>query len=87
MCALGPVEEQVAVLISADGVNRIAEKIVRGIFYVEDKKFIEPPYTVDVFALDPRNERYVRQPIDRFGKTYSREPGIIVGRVVAPEDA
>src|SRR5260370_39491675 len=33
-----PVEEQVAVLISADSVHRIAEKIVRGIFYVEDNK-------------------------------------------------
>jgi hypothetical protein len=41
-----PTEEQVAVLIPADSFRRITEKIVRGIFYVEDKKFIEPPYTV-----------------------------------------
>jgi hypothetical protein len=81
-----PLEEQVAVLIPADSVRRIAEKIVRGIFYVEDNKFIEPPYTIDFFPLDPSNEKYIRQPIDRFGKIYAREPGIVVGRVVAPED-
>jgi hypothetical protein len=81
-----PLKEQVAVLIPADSVRRIAEKIVRGIFYVEDGKFIEPPYTIDFFPLDPSNEKYIRQPIDRFGKTYAREPGIVVGRVVTPED-
>jgi hypothetical protein len=79
-------EEQVAIPIPADSVRRIAEKIIRGIFYVEDGKFIDPPYTIDFFPLDPRNEKYIREPIDRFGKRYCHEPGIMVGRVVAPED-
>src|SRR5262249_29070982 len=81
-----PIEEQTAVLIPADSFRRIAEKIVRGIFYVEDNKFIEPPYIVEFFALDPSNGKHIRQMIDRFGKTYAREPGIVVGRAVAPED-
>jgi hypothetical protein len=80
------IEEQVAVLIPTDSVRRIAEKVVRGIFYVEDNKFIEPPYKIDFFPLDPSNEKYIRQMIDRFGNTYAREPGIVVGRAVTPED-
>lgn len=81
-----PLGEQVAVLIPANSVRRIAEKIIRGIYYVEDGKFIEPPYIIDFFPLDPRNEKYIRQSIERFGKTYAREPGIVVGRAVAQED-
>jgi hypothetical protein len=81
-----PTEEQAAFLIPADSFRRITEKIVRGIFYVEDEKFVEPPYEIEFFALDPRNEKPIRDMIDRFGATYAREPGIVIRRAVAPED-
>jgi hypothetical protein len=46
-----PTQEQGAVPISSDSVKKLAEKIVRGIFYIEDKIFIEPPYRIDSFVL------------------------------------
>jgi hypothetical protein len=35
-------------------VERITEKIVRGIYYIEDSIFIEPPYEITFYAL-PEN--------------------------------
>ena len=81
-----PRAEQTAFLIPADYFRQLTEKIVRGIFYLEDKKFIELPYTVEFFALDSDGAIHVQQVIDQFGATYAREPGVIVRRAVTPED-
>jgi len=79
-------EDQLAVLVPEDSFRRLTEKIVRGIFYVEDGKFIEPPFAVKFLALDPSIGNPVREAIDKFGTTYAREPGVAVRRAVAPED-
>lgn len=81
-----PREDQLAVLVPADSFRRLTEKIVRGIFYVEDGKFIEPPFAVEFLALDPSNGKSVREVTDKFGAIYAREPGVTVRRAVAPED-
>jgi hypothetical protein len=79
-------EDQLALLVPADSFRRLTEKIVRGIFHVEDGKFIEPPFAVEFLALDPSNGNLVREVIDKFGAIYAREPGVIVRRAVARED-
>ncbi len=81
-----PQKDQMAMLIPADSFRRLTEKIVRGIFYVLDGKFIEPPFVIEFFALDPSVGKSIREVIDKFGTTYAREPGIVVRRAVAPED-
>jgi len=80
-----PREDQLAVRISADGFHCLTEKIVRGIFYVVDQKFIEPPYVVESFPLDPSTTGPVRELLDRFAGTYAREPGIVVRRAVTDD--
>jgi len=82
----GPMEEQVAVRISAESLHRLTEKIVRGIFYVEDKQFIEPPYVIEFFALDSDGAKPIQELLDRLGRVYAREPGIIVHRAVLLDD-
>lgn len=81
-----PLKDRVAVLIPAESFHRITEKIVRGIFFIEDKKLVEPPFAIQFFALDPETGSAMREALDRFGVTYSREPGVIVRRAVVPED-
>jgi len=76
----------VAVRIPAESFRRLTEKIVRGIFFIEDKKYIEPPYRVEFFALDDLGAQPARELVNRFGVTYAREPGVIVRRAVVPED-
>jgi hypothetical protein len=81
-----PLEEQVAVLVSKASIERMTEKVVRGIFYVEDDKYIEPPFTITTHVLHDADALPMIELIDRFGMTYSREPGIVVRRAVVPED-
>jgi hypothetical protein len=81
-----PRDEQVAILVPAASFRQITEKIVRGIFFIEDQKYIESPYEIDFFALDSNDGNSFRAIIDRFGTAYAREPGIVVRRAVAPED-
>lgn len=76
----------IAVRIPAESFRRLTEKIVRGIFFIEDKKFIESPFQISFFALDDEGARPARELLDRAGITYAREPGIIVQRAVVPED-
>lgn len=81
-----PPQEGLGILVPAESLRRLTEKIVRGIYYLKDETFIEPPYTIDFYALDDDGAAPFRILLDQFGQTYAREPGIVVRRVV-PEDA
>lgn len=81
-----PLENRIAVRIPAESFRRITEKIVRGIFFLEDGKFIEPPYKINFFALDDAGAQPARELLAQAGVTYAREPGIVVNRAVTPED-
>jgi hypothetical protein len=78
--------ERAAILISKESFERITEKIVRGIYHIEDGIFIAPPYTIDFFALPEGGITPWTDALDRWGKVYAREPGIIVRRAIAQDD-
>lgn len=74
-------------LIPAELFEKVTEKIVRGIMYVEAKRFIEPPLRVQFFpdsAHMPSSE--FLQVIQTHGKTLERQPGIQINHVTTPED-
>lgn len=81
-----PSASGVAVLIPVESFRRITEKIVRGITYLEGHRYVEPPHTIQFFALDDDGARPLRELIEAAGTTLAREPGIVVRRAVAPED-
>jgi len=81
-----PIQDQASVPISADSVKRLAEKIVRGIFYIEDHLFIEPPYSIESFVLSEKGAQPFMEATKKYGSVYAREPGITVYRAVTPED-
>lgn len=81
-----PIEDRIAIFIRGESFRRLTEKIVRGIFFLEDKKFIEPPHAIQFFALDDTGAQPASELLGRFGTTYAREPGIVVRRAVTPED-
>ncbi|ODS00556.1 hypothetical protein AUC68_15010 [Methyloceanibacter methanicus] len=78
--------ERSAILVPKKHFERITEKIVRGIIYVEDGRLVQQPYKIEffVFADDATNPWMAA--FDRCGKVYAREPGIVVRRVVAEDD-
>jgi hypothetical protein len=79
-----PKEDHLPVRMAVDTLNRLTEKIVRGIFYMVDRKFIEPPFVVESFPLHPSTSGPVRELLDEFGVTYAR-PGIVVRRAVTDD--
>ncbi len=81
-----PGEEPVALLLPVDSFQLITEKIVRGIFYIEEQRVIESPNKIDFFVLAGEDAAFWEQVLEKFGTVYAREPGIVVRRAVAPED-
>lgn len=78
-------EESVAVPIPAKGLQKLTEKICRGIFYLEDATFIEPPYNVVHHVVSEYDAAPLIGMLGQFGKVYAREPGLTVCRAV-PND-
>ena len=82
-----PPEQQNIVTFPVRSVQRLSEKIVRGIFYIEDGKFIESPYVIETFAIRDERALQANSVLDKFGQLYAREPGIVVYRALSQEDA
>ena len=59
---------------------------MRGIFYIEYGRYIEPPYEVEFFALTDEDAAPIIELIKKFGDVYAREPGIVVRLAVSPDD-
>ncbi len=58
---------------------------MRGIFYIEEGIFIEPPYAIDFYALAEDYKSVWQHALGRWGKIYERPPGIVVRRAVADD--
>lgn len=82
-----PLQAQTAITIPAKAVQRLAEKIVRGIFLIEDGKLIEPPYEISYYVLHDAGTAEIVEMLAQYGSVHAREPGIVVQRAVAQEDA
>jgi hypothetical protein len=81
-----PAEDRVGILIPAEYFPRMTEKIVRGIFYIEEKQFIEPPYLIDWYLPTKENTVHFQKTLDEFRTIYAREPGLVVQRAVTFDD-
>ncbi len=83
----GPDDEQIGVLINKNHLVKMAEKIVRGLVFIVDKKYIEPPYHIDFYFYNKESFEHLLThihpgPWDLF----DRPPGFAVLRVIADED-
>src|SRR5262249_61758403 len=85
-CRSGSARATEAVLIPKESFERITKKIVRGIYFIEDSIYIQPPYKIDFFALPEDGNPLWKDALDRFGSVYAREPGVVVRRAVAHDD-
>ena len=79
-------DEQFGITISAKAIKRLNEKIVRGIMYIEDGLFVEPPYVIDSFVLTDEASKPIIETIEKFGEVHAREPGIVVKRATVKSD-
>jgi len=80
-----PPEDQPGVLISRTDLVMLGEKLVRGITYVVDRRFIEKDHKIEVFFLREDAAAPIVAQLQKHGTVYEREPGIKITRVV-PHD-
>jgi hypothetical protein len=81
-----PRREAIAVPLPADYCRRMVEKVARGLFFLEYGRLIEPPFEIQHFAAHPENIPDVVEWVRRFGKEFSRPPGLVVRWALAVED-
>lgn len=78
--------DQVAITISAHGLKQLTEKVVRGLTYLEEGKFIESTHEIENFVVNEAGASEFRAALDRFGTTHERLPGLRIRRAAIPED-
>ena len=81
-----PEADQVAITISAKGLRRLTEKVIRGLTYIEEGKFIESSHEIENFVVNEAGASEFRAALDRFSTSHERPPGLRIRRAVIPED-
>lgn len=75
-----PLEEQLGISIPEESLPAMTEKIVRGITFREDGAFIEPDQKIQFFLVKDEDVKDVKKMLDRAGKEFKREPGLVIRR-------
>jgi hypothetical protein len=81
-----PGADMVALPVPRRAIVALTEKIVRGITYLQDGRFIEAPYKIDFYPLTEEQASRIKQALARFGQVYERGPALTVERAVTSDD-
>ena len=81
-----PRAEQSALFVPAKSLQRLVEKIVRGIVFIEDQRLIDERMEIEHHVVNEAGSKEIEDALARFGVVHSRGPGIQVARAVTPED-
>lgn len=81
-----PDSERMAVTISKKSIERLGEKIVRGILYLESGVYIDESYKIHVFALTDDGAAPFVELANKFGQAHSIGPGIEVIKATVADD-
>ena len=81
-----PESERMAVTISKESTDKLAEKIARGLLYLDNGVFVDDTYEISIFVLTDEGAAPFIEIIRKFGKEHSRGPGIHVLVAIVPDD-
>lgn len=76
----------IAVPLPRTQLEKLTEKIVRGIAYIEDGVVIDDSYDLDIYVVEDSGAEHFRQMIKKYGYVLNRDSAIVVHRAVVPED-
>jgi hypothetical protein len=79
-------EPPMALQMNADYMDKLAMKIVKGITYLEDHYIVKEPYRISMFIVNDNDVQPIIDVLNKFGRVYAREPGIVVIRATATDD-
>jgi len=81
-----PKKEQTALLISEKGLKFLVEKIIKGIAYLEDDRYLDATTEIKHYVISNQSVSGIEKLLEKHGTVHSHEPGIVVVRAVAHED-
>lgn len=81
-----PNEDQVALHVNASHLRRVVEKLVKGIAFIEDGRYLDGQTEIEHYVVAKEGAAPIEEVLAQFGKAHSREPGIEVVRAVTPDD-
>jgi hypothetical protein len=81
-----PDEPHLVIPVPKRAIDRLVEKIVRGITYVEDGALIEDTHVIEPRYMHEDSAGLLHEQFARFGKRFERKPGLVIERCVSPED-
>ncbi len=80
-------DEKIGLPVENKKLTKMSEKIVRGMVYILDNKFIETPYHISIY---PYNKEVLREILENIHpgpwEVYERPPGLAVLRALVAED-
>lgn len=79
-------DEQIALLVPAKDLKRIAEKIVKGLAFIEDGYLLDANAEIEHHVVTTEVAGPIEEILARFGEVHSRGPGIEVARAVTQDD-
>jgi hypothetical protein len=82
-----PATQGLGIRVPANSIRRLTEKIVRGVYFLEAQKFVEPPYVITLFVLTDQGAAPIKQILDQFAQEYARGPGIVIRRAISQDDS
>lgn len=82
---LGTEEEEMAVVISKDQLKKLAEKMVKGITYLELNRYIEKPYSIDISVLHDADGEDIQALLVKYGSISEIQPGIKIKKAFASD--
>lgn len=80
-----PREEQVAIPIPAENLQKLAEKIVKGLAFIESHRLIDADTDIEHHDFNEEDAKPIEEFLKQFGHAHSRGPGIEVVRAVISE--
>ena len=72
--------------VPREGLEKMAEKIVRGIVFKETGQFIGDGYDIEIYVLHDEDAKQFVDMVSKFGGEINRGVGLSVIRAVLPED-
>ncbi len=81
-----PRSEQIAILVPARHLQKLAEKIVKGLAFIGDGSLLDANTEIEHHVVTEDGAREFEAVLSTFGEEHSRGPGIRIVRVVTPDD-
>lgn len=79
-------EQQVGIVVPEEALLRLSEKLVRGMFYIRSKEYIEETHLISTHFMHDEDAGWFAELVGRFGVEEHRGPGVRIGLAVAADD-